>query len=172
MAKVPTGMELKENETVLRYAKRSWRSFSFWIISAMIWFILGLFNPLIFLMALVLLAVIVIKKFSSEYAVTAERIYCRKSFTMGKSIEEMELQDIHEIDISQNPFSQSLKVGDMNVRMLDPDEYITLKGIKYPEGWKDYIEKVKEKQGTLKQKVLETKQPVEDDEKRTVLRKR
>lgn len=172
MAKVPTGMELKEDETVLRYAKRSWRSFSFWIFFAMIWLILGLFIPLLLLMALVLLVIIVIKRTSSAYAVTTDRIYCRKGLTMGKSIEEMELQDIHEVDVSQNPFSQSLKVGDLNLRMLDLDEYITLKGIKYPEGWKDYIEKVKEKQGALKQKVLETKEPVEDDDKRTILRKR
>ena len=176
MVKVPTGMKLRENERVLRYTKRSWRSFSYWILFVITWLLIGLIHGLLFLMGVGLIIVIIIKRMSTEYAVTTDRIYIRRTFTLSRKIDSIELGEVHDIEVSQKLLSESFRVGDLKIRELDPDKKILLKGINDPLGWKDYIEKVKENRGTLKQELLETKEPEYDrpakEGKKVLLKKR
>lgn len=136
--KMPKGTSLKKNEKTLWYGRRSWKSYTFWILFVFLWLIFGLVFPVLFILGLFTFFVIILKQRASEYAVTNKRVVYRCGFTMGKSYGELRLEDIHEENITQDMLGESLNYGDIEFRSLE-GETAVFKGIHDPEKIAEFV---------------------------------
>lgn len=132
MKKVPTGLGLKQGETILWYGNRSWRSYSFWILFILLWVFLGLAFPILLLMGIALGIFVVINRFNSEYAVTNKRAFSRYGFSLGEGSSEIPLDDIHEVELKRTIIGESMNYGDIEINRLGGTE-VVFKGVYDPE---------------------------------------
>jgi len=139
---MPKGSTSKKGEKILWYGRRSWKSYTFWILFVFLWLIFGLAFPLLFLLGLATFFIILLKQRTSEYAVTNKRIVSRRGFTMGRCYGEMNFEDIHEEKIIRDMLAESLNYGDIELRSLEGGK-VDMKGVDDPERIVEFIKQRK-----------------------------
>jgi len=160
-SKMPTGLELTNEEDVLWYGRRSWRSliglltlgFLFFLVG-LIFFILGVGNGdgllgiiglIIFVLGIILLIAAILKRFGSEYAITNKRVYCRYGLISRRTSEAV-FDKITDSSLSQGVLGRLLNYGTLRINTAGANKFeIIFKGIVDPKYIQSKIRSVYEK---------------------------
>ena len=101
--KKPSGMHLMKGEKVVFYGRKAWLSEWFLLI-------LGVFTIWIFGFGLVFFLLAFLRVYSTEYAITTKRFYCKYGL-ISRRVSETDLNKITDIHVSQTIIGRLLNFG-------------------------------------------------------------
>ena len=103
----PSGMHLLKGEKVVFYGRKAW-------LSEWLWLALGILTIWIFGIGLVFFLWAFLKIYSTEYAITTKRFYCKYGL-ISRKVSEAHLEKITDIHISQTVIGRLLNFGSVVV---------------------------------------------------------
>lgn len=140
MVKLPKGLKLRKGEKVFWSRKRCWRSYSVWLISIILWLLVGLLYPMLILLGIALFIFVIYKRSKTQYTITNHRICKCTGPTVEKVKKDIKLKDIYRIEVERDTMGEIFNYGSIILKPLE-DGDMELKGVYDPDKIAGYIRK-------------------------------